>query len=468
MGYHKVAPPWKSSAKINSKQRKVVEAFQHAWKGYELYAWGKDELHPISRKGTDWFGLGLTLVDALDTMVIMGLTEEFQRAREWVEQSLAIKDNYRFVNLFETSIRVLGGLLSTFALTGDTLFKDKAIELAHALLPAFDSRTGIPWSDVNLATGKVKGPKNSEKLSSLAEVTTIQLEFKYLAWLTADSKMRGTVDEVITRIDAIPKTDGLAPMFVDIERGKFKPSTITLGARGDSYYEYLLKQWLLTGKEEIRFKQMYETAVNGIVKNLLMHESLETGRLWYVAEKKASGAMNQKMDHLVCFFPGLLALGHVNGVEFDRPTLMNMGLSNHLELAEALLHTCYKMYSTQPLGLAPEIVHFNKKQGMFVKSADAHNLLRPETVESLLILYRITKDEKYRVWGWEIFEAFEKHAKIEGGGYSSIKQVTADTPEYRDKMESFFLGETLKYFFLLFADEDLFPLDKYVFNTEGR
>ena len=452
---------------LNARQRKVVDAFEHAWRGYERYAWGRDELHPISQKGTDWFGLGLTLVDALDTMHMMGLVNEFSRARTWVQDSLDIKGNNRYVNVFETTIRVLGGLLSTYALTRDQLFLDKSVELANALMPAFNSPTHIPWSDVNLATGAVRGPKNGPKYSSLAEVTTIQLEFKYLSWLTGDERYRAAVDEVITRIDGIEKTDGLAPMFVDIERGRFKPSTITLGARGDSYYEYLLKQWVLTGKKEKRFKEMYETAVNGIVKNLVMHESLESGRLWYLAEKKASGAMSKKMDHLVCFFPGLLALGHMHGALFDRALLMHHGLSDHLELAEALLRTCFLMYESQPMHLAPEIVHFEKKVGMFVKDADAHNLLRPETVESLLILYRVTKDEKYREWGWKIFQAFEKHSKIASGGYSSIKKVTADRPEYMDKMESFFLGETLKYFFLLFADEDLFPLDTYVFNTEG-
>lgn len=104
----------------------------------------------------------------------------------------------------------------------------------------------------------------------------------------------------------------------------------------------------------------------------------------------------------------------------------------------------------------------------FPQPLDAHCLLRPETVESLFILYRLTKDKKYQEYGWSIFQAIEKHAKISSGGYSSLNSVKDTKLGFRDKMESFFLGETLKYLFLLFSDVDIVPLDKFVFNTEAH
>lgn len=114
------------------RQTAVVNAFRHAWKAYKMYAWGKDELKPISRKSNDWFNLGLTLVDSLDTMWLMGLKEEFDEAREWVQDEMNVaQDND--VNLFETTIRVLGGLLSTYHFTGDALFLDKAVRCSHTL-----------------------------------------------------------------------------------------------------------------------------------------------------------------------------------------------------------------------------------------------------------------------------------------------------------------------------------------------
>ena len=101
---------------------------------------------------------------------------------------------------------------------------------------------------------------------------------------------------------------------------------------------------------------------------------------------------------------------------------------------------------------------------------DRHNQLRPETVESLFVLYRLTKDSQYRDWGWRIFQAIEAYTKVPEGGYSSIDNVEdTENPGFRDKMESFFLSETLKYLFLLFCDDDnVLSLDEWVFNTEAH
>ena len=112
--------------KHNQRQKKVVEAFRHAWEGYKKYAWGHDELRPISRSHSEWFGIGLTIIDSLDTMLLMNLREEFQQAREWVANSLTFEKNVD-VNLFETTIRVLGGLLSAYHLSRDDLFLRKAV-----------------------------------------------------------------------------------------------------------------------------------------------------------------------------------------------------------------------------------------------------------------------------------------------------------------------------------------------------
>lgn len=77
-------------------------------------------------------------------------------------------------------------------------------------------------------------------------------------------------------------------------------------------------------------------------------------------------------------------------------------------------------------------------------------------------------NHRYREWGWQIFEAFEKYTKVDSGGYSSLDDVTVLPPRRRDKMETFFMGETLKYLYLLFADSSTIPLNKYVFNSEAH
>uniref|UniRef100_UPI00358FB743 endoplasmic reticulum mannosyl-oligosaccharide 1,2-alpha-mannosidase isoform X1 n=2 Tax=Myxine glutinosa TaxID=7769 RepID=UPI00358FB743 len=444
----------------NQRQQAVVEAFRHAWLGYRRFAWGRDELRPVSQGYKEWFGLGLTLLDALDTMWIMGLQEEFEEARKWVASELNFNKNVD-VNLFECTIRILGGLLSTFHLTGDKLFLDKATDLGVRLLPAFGTPSHIPYSDVNLGKGTAHGPKWTSD-STVAEVTSIQLEFRELSWLTGDERFREAAEAVTRHVrDLAGKTDGLVPMFISTQTGHFTHSnTLTLGARADSYYEYLLKQWLQGGKREQLLLDSYLEAISGVQKHLLGKS--QPNQLTFVGEL-VNGELRPKMDHLVCFLPGTLALGTRHGLD-----------PSHLQLAEKLANTCYQMYRQTETGLSAEISYFNTqsdaKQDISIKPADKHNLLRPETVESLFYLYWITGNHKYQDWGWDILQSINLHTKVPSGGYTSIANVCSrDNPQPRDKMESFFLSETLKYLYLLFSDNlTLISPDTHVFNTEAH
>uniref|UniRef100_A0A673XVQ2 alpha-1,2-Mannosidase n=1 Tax=Salmo trutta TaxID=8032 RepID=A0A673XVQ2_SALTR len=441
------------SVKPVDRLEMVREAFRHAWKGYKEFAWGHDELKPVSKSYGEWFGLGLTLIDALDTMWILGLKEEFEEARKWVETELSFSKNVD-VNLFESTIRILGGLLSTYHLTGDEMFLEKAKDIGLRLMPAFKTPSKIPFSDVNIGKGTAHPPRWTSD-STLAEVTSVQLEFRELSRLTQDPQYQEVVNEVMRLVHKLPgKHDGLVPMFINTNSGQFTHKGVfTLGARADSYYEYLLKQWIQGGKTEPDLLEDYLEAIEGVKKHLLRTSG--PTKLTFVGELNHN-RFNPKMDHLVCFLPGTLALGAHNGLPED-----------HMELALQLMETCHQMYIQMETGLSPEIAHFNLQpydgRDIDVKPADRHNLLRPETVESLFYLYRFTKDAKYRDWGWDILESFNKYTRVPSGGYTSISNVRDPVnPGPRDKMESFFLGETLKYFYLLFSDDlELLSLDKY-------
>ncbi|XP_069120204.1 endoplasmic reticulum mannosyl-oligosaccharide 1,2-alpha-mannosidase-like isoform X2 [Argopecten irradians] len=455
-------PPYdyfNQEGKRTARQEAVVDAFRFAWQAYKKYAWGHDEFHPITRTHSEWFGVGLTIVDSLDTLVILGLKPEFDDAREWVATELTFEKD-KDVNLFEITIRVLGGLLATYHLTGDDLFKDKAIDLGNRLLPCFNSPSNVPFSDVNLMTSRAHAPRWGPD-SSTSEVTTIQLEFRDLSRVTKDDKYENSVMTVSKHIHGLPKKDGLVPIFVNANTGSFRgTSTITFGARGDSYYEYLLKQWIQTGKTNNMFKDDFLEAIDGVKKHLLRESS--PSKLLYIGELLGGRTFSPKMDHLVCYLPGTMALGYKNGLPDD-----------HFDIAKRLTETCFQMYARMPTKLSPEIVYFSQaaqsKEDLIVKAPDAHNLLRPETVESLFYMYRFTGDKKYQDMGWTIFQAFLKHTKVENGGFSSIHNVKAGKTTFRDKLESFFLAETLKYLYLLFGDDSsLIPLDKFVFNSEAH
>ncbi|CDW52735.1 Glyco hydro 47 domain containing protein [Trichuris trichiura] len=436
----------------NDRQRAVRDSFLHAWKGYKAFAWGKDELDPVKNGSNVWFGLQLTLVDALDTALIMGLDDEYEEARNEIAKNFDVNVN-RFVSLFEVTIRVLGGLLTVYHLTGDELFLEKAKQLGDRLLPAFKTSSGIPYSDVNLRSGKARNAPWTQ-FASLAEVTTIQLEFRELSRLTGNSTYEAAAFNVSTKVHNMRcnKYSGLCPMFVNIEKSKwnYATSTITLGARSDTYYEYLLKQWLQTGKRISWLRSDFAKSVRGMLKHLLRRS--EPSKLLFAGEINAKGEFQPKMDHLACFISGAFALAVEHG--FARELL---------HYAKDIGETCRAMYTSNPTGLGPEIAYFNQnplvQHDLF--PADEHSLLRPEAVEAWFYLYRLTNDSKYQDWGWDLLQAIEKHAKV-ASGYCSVASVMKIPTACRPKMESFLLSETFKYLYLLFDDEhSLFNLKQY-------
>lgn len=600
-----VHPP--TDARTFARQEAVRQSFIHAWKGYEAFGFGTDHLKPVSKTGEKGLcDMGLSIVDSLDTMIIMDLPDVYFKARQWVSEELTFQ-HQEDINLFETTIRVVGGLLGAHELSGDKLFLDKALELADRMLIAFNSSSGVPFGTLGLKTKRAYNPSHVGGFSSMSEVGTTQVEFRYLSHHTGDTRFSDVADRVMLHLRMLNPVDGLYPMFIDPVSGYLIQSTVTLGARGDSVYEYLLKQFLVLGKnksERMWLLGMYNKSVAGVLKRLLQ-KSTPSG-LTYIAEQvraavpndTTSPALRHKMDHLVCFFPGVLALGarFGAGVDWeavrdealrlyvqryvpdppppcggeDEPPCPELGddvtedeedeeepvkrgpatdlddshfedpppggsgspepqekidfelraaqmvadaafnsvsgdmgvggviagiagtfntmsdprfvgivrdtvrskLDELVHIAANLTETCYRMYTTTKSGLAPEIVTFHPGGDFRPNSDAAHSLLRPETVESIFVMHRLTGDPKYLDWGWKIFEAIERNARVPSGGYSGVKNVNVnvgnDKINQDDKMDSFFLAETLKYLYLLFSEPSLIPLDEYVFNTEAH
>jgi len=439
---------------INIQRReKVKDAMIHAWSSYEKYAWGHDELQPQTKNGVDSFGgLGATLIDSLDTLFIMGLDEQFQRAREWVANSLDFNKNYD-ASVFETTIRVVGGLLSAYDLSGDKVFLEKAKDIADRLLPAWDTPSGIPRNIINLAHGNAHNPSWTGGESILADSATEQLEFIALSQRTGDPKYQQKVENVILQLNKTFPADGLLPIYINPDTGATSYSTITFGAMGDSFYEYLLKVWIQGNRTATvkHYREMWETSMKGLQS--LVRKTTPSS-FTYLCEKTGS-AIKDKMDELACFAPGMIALGASGSGPDDS--------QKFLSLAEELAWTCYNFYQSTPTKLAGENYFFNPGQDMSVGTS--WNIMRPETVESLFYLWRLTGNKTYQEWGWNIFEAFEKNSRVEGG-YVGLKDVNTGVKD--NMMQSFFLAETLKYFYLLYSPSSVIPLDEWVFNTEAH
>lgn len=437
----------------NERREKVKKAMLHAWNSYVTYAWGMDELQPQSKNGINSFGgLGATLVDSLDTLYIMGLKDEFQKARDWVAESLDFDKDYD-ASVFETTIRVVGGLLSAYDLSGDKVFLDKAKDITDRLLPAWDTTSGIPYNRINLAHGRAHNPGWTNGDSILADSGTEQLEFIALSQRTGDPKYQQKAENVITQLQKIYPSDGLLPIYINPHSGTASYSTITFGAMGDSFYEYLLKVWIQGNKTEHvkHYRQMWETSMEGL---LSLTKKTTPSNYYYICEKNG-GSLSDKMDELACFAPGMLALGASGYGPEKSEEIMN--------LAKELARTCYNFYQTTPTKLAGENYFFHTGQDMSVGTS--WNILRPETVESLMYLWRLTGNKTYQDWGWDIFLAFEKNSRIESG-YVGLRDV--NTGEKDNMMQSFFLAETLKYLYLLFSPPSVISFDEWVFNTEAH
>jgi len=223
---------------------------------------------------------------------------------------------------------------------------------------------------------------------------------------------------------------------------------------------------------------MYNDAVTSMERNLVFGSA--DGSIAFLAEIK-DGHIHKSMEHLSCFVPGMLALG---ATAFDPTKNKNYAEDrflrknerdlqenshDHIKLAKQLINGCVESYNAMPTGLGPERFSFNENApaSQQIRVEEGRYILRPETVESLLVMYRTTGDDKYRQIGWRFFEAINRHCRTESS-YSGIKDVRRIPAEPNNSMQSFFLAETLKYLYLLFSDPSVMAMDEYIWTTEAH
>uniref|UniRef100_A0A8C2DQL8 alpha-1,2-Mannosidase n=1 Tax=Cyprinus carpio TaxID=7962 RepID=A0A8C2DQL8_CYPCA len=411
---------------------------QFSWDNYKRYAWGSNELRPISKQGhsSNLFGSlkGATIVDALDTLYIMEMYDEFEAATEWVESNLDFNMNAE-ISVFEVNIRFVGGLLSAYYLSGKEVFRRKAVELGEKLLPAFKTPTGIPWALLNLKSGIGRNwPWASGGSSILAEYGTLHLEFMHLSELSGRPDFAEKVMNIRKVLNRLDKPQGLYPNYLNPNSGQWGQHHVSVGGLGDSFYEYLLKAWLMSDKTDEEGKKLYYDALQAIEKNLIRKSS---GGLTYIAEWKG-GLLEHKMGHLTCFAGGMIALGADGGPD-DKT-------GHQMELAAEIARTCHESYARTSMKLGPEAFRFDGGvEAIATRQNEKYFILRPEVIETYMYMWRFTHDPKYRQWGWEAVQALEKYCRVEGG-YSGVRDVYANTPNHDDVQQSFYLAETLNSF----------------------
>ncbi len=411
---------------------RVRSEFLHAWSGYVQYAWGHDALEPLSGGYHDWYDVSLymTPLDAFDTMLLMGLDREADEAKRLVLENLSF-DHDLTVQVFEVTIRMLGGLISAYQMDGDERFLELATDLGDRLLPAFGSPTGMPYWGVNLRSGEITGTVNNP-----AEIGTLMLEFGTLSKLTGNPAYYDAAKRGIVALFERRSKIGLVGTTIDVETGEWQNRQSHISGRIDSYYEYQLKAWLLFGDED--FKRMWDASIEAV--NRYVADDRPNG-LWYGHVDMDTGERTATLfGALDAFMPAVLAL------------------SGDLERAEKLMESCFLMWTT--FDIEPEQLDY-----VSMEPVNKAYHLRPEALESAYYLYRLTGDEKYREMGRTMFEGIVEHTRTEFG-FAMLSDVV--TKEKSDRMESFFLAETLKYAYLLFAPPKTLGFEEIIFNTEAH
>ncbi|MBW0489631.1 hypothetical protein O181_029346 [Austropuccinia psidii MF-1] len=474
----------------------VRRAFQHVWEGYKANAWGHDELKPISGSFGDPFsGWGATLIDCLDTLLIMNLMSEYNYARthvkavDWAHTfdrtqlvSSGSEPNQPTIPFFETVIRYVGGLISAYDLSGDQLMLDRVEDLVDWLLPAFGTSSGLPVVRYQMGLNPQGGSFGSV---CLAEIGSLTLEFTRLAQLTSKDYYYDLVQRITDLLDGpqwkSPHRLGtLFPTFINPQAPAQLTGEYTLGAMADSYYEYLIKEHQLLRGTNSQYSKMFISAIDSARKHLLKHVELEPpgGKNLTVIGDMSWGIFKPSVDHLTCFSGAMIGLG---AQLLDRKQDLNLALGH--------TDTCVWAYEVTRTGLGPErmsiidekvptrwkpVAHEGKVYRELKASplpgatiADSRYLGRPETIESVFYMWRITGDKQWQDRGWRMFTSWMESC-ITKHGFADLREVNMLPPQGSDKEESFVLAETLKYYYLLFSEPGFISLDDYVFNTEAH
>ncbi len=403
-----------------------------SWRAYERYAWGHDELQPLSKTPRDWYGdsLLMTPVDSLDTLLLLGLDAEAAKAKTLIVEKLSFDKDITVKN-FEVTIRLLGGLLSGYQATGDPRLLHLAGDLGTRLLPVFNSPTGMPYMYVNLRTGKTSGAR-----SNPAEIGTLLLEFGTLSKLTRNPVFYDKAKNALVQLYKRRSKIGLVGEEIDVETGQWTSRASHVGGGIDSYYEYLLKCSKLFGDRDCA--DMWKQSRRAM--NRYLADDAPTG-LWYgQADMETGRRTATEFGALHAFLPAVLTLGGDPG------------------RAKRLQDSAYKMWNL--FGIEPEVIDYRTMKVLYPGYP-----LRPEIVESAYYLFHSTHDPKYLEMGRAFFEGLVAHCRTDAG-YTVLKSVV--TREKGDLMPSYFLAETLKYLYLLFAPEKTLDLDRVVFNTEAH
>lgn len=442
-----------NTAEAVIRKDRIKAVFKESWDAYKKHAWGEDELLPLSSSSKkSLHGWGAQIVDALDGLWLMGFKDDFRAAVRFISRIDWSNTHGETVNVFEVTIRYLGGLLSAYDLSEEPQLLFKAVELADMLYAVFDTPNRYPqrWLDLSKA---MAGKQADEYSLGLAGAGSMCLEFTRLSQITGDPKYYDAAERVkklFVRLQKESVLPGLIPQMINLQSGAGSSGTFTFGAEADSTFEYFPKMFQLLGATDEEYQNMSVNALDSGKDYLLFRPMTPTnedillpGTVNADAKRKS---MLYNMEHLACFTGGMYAL-----------SAKLFGRKDYLETAARLTNGCIWMYNTFPSGIMPEVSQLvpcpedsktcEYDKDKFISDTTAklpqgiswvsHKMyrLRPEAIESVFYMWRITKDQHWRDEAWKMWESITKAARVPGGGYAMVQNVVQTDSGHADSME---------------------------------
>ena len=425
-------PPAKQAA------AQIRNEFLHAWNGYKKFAWGHDQVNPIAGTPNEFFvdghPIGLSIIEALDTLYVMELDDEVAAGVKWIDANVDFDIDGNF-HVFEAIIRVVGGLLAGYLAVKDKKLLSLAVDITDRLLPAFASPTGLPYQYVNLRTGAVSG-----NTPPLAEIGTNILEFGVLSQLTGNPKYWNAAKKAYQVTMAKKSSLNLLGTYLNVETGEWTDSTDQApNPPVDSFYEYLWGGWAMFGDRDC-LNWFRETNA------ALTKYSVETyqGNTWYKQVDFQTGALvGREQSELAAFWAEIL------------------GAAGDLPLGHSYYQSWTKVLNKYPV--LPEGFNY----ATFTADAGSGNQFRPEYVNASFDLWFQTHDPYYATTAWQYFLGMKANARV-ANGYTIINDVTTSPMQLGDLFPAYGFAENFKYLYLIFANSPRFNAHNFYLSTEGK
>lgn len=466
--------------------------FQHSWDSYMAFGFPADEVRPISCEpyGPDYVdqlnmrndalaNVLLTVIDNLDLLFVMEEWGELRKVLKYLHENQAtLFEQDTIVQVFEALIRWLGGLLLAHLLLTDVPWPDRpeyaevrqiceeydgfllilAYDLGIRLIPAYQTETNLPFPRVNLAKGLEAVPSKMNDETCTSGVTTPYVEFSLLSKLTGDSQFEQLTSLSFWKIWYSRSGLGLLSMTINPVKSEWIDSITGVGALVDSFYEYAVKGSIIFGDDSLWL--IFTKAYMALLSHLAQSNGIHDPTLFGNVNTGSGELVSTWIDSLGAFWAGVQVLAG--------------------RLTDAILSHLIYMKMWDYFDAVPERWSFlsasSKYDPLEERIDNAINLewypLRPEFIESTYYLFRATKDPMYLQIGLRILSVFESRFMTNCGlaGYQNVK-----TGELQNRMETFVMGELLKYLYLLFDEADEVFLHQpfmsrknWVFSTEAH